>query len=625
VEQESRDAFRAVLPAAWTVAWIEQDYGIDARVDVFDDGLATGLAFGAQLKATDEPNLRKALKAKVDVTALNYMSAQADPVLLVRFHGPTSRTYARWLHRKDVVLKRAKQKTVTLAWSEGDLLDATRTAALMEEVRRFRRFRAAGLDGISVGVMLDPPLDVHATAVTMLLNAASTAVGGFLRFGGDGPHDADAHVTSKMLRVDMSVASARIEFPNARATAEEVAANVLVACAVCLSRVGRPDVAAALVAGVPRAPVLDSEQVAELVAAAFLSAGRWRDASDLARRHRTVGGNASVLSLALGIGLLLHSDDIPWQDRAHVAGNLTGDAADKQAAGLSEAGAAWYTAGNFLFHTVHDYPAALAAYENAAAARPDYLDQDYYLGELAAAQFETGLYDDAAATYDKAIAADTHDPGLIARRADVLAHAGRYAQALAEFDRYMSDAGTGRRDVWVLERDALRTVVVRTGLDSQTRSEPPPDADLESALAADALYSPAWIQIAADDAADDLDTAFDALLVACAFPSPDTPEPWATALQITFLAGLTELFDRLAAVAWRRVGKDLVAQVLAHNDALDPIELPVFLAAFEAKVAELQRIGGGVDIRFLHDDGTRDVVSLRGPSATARSDAGGPG
>jgi tetratricopeptide (TPR) repeat protein len=617
VETESEKAFQAVLPSEWTVAWTREDYGIDGRVEIFERGFATGLSFGAQLKATDEPDLRKALKAKVDVTALNYMSAQADPVLLVRFHAPTGRVYARWLHRKDVVLKRAEQKTVTVAWSPSDLLDRSDAAGLAEEVRRFRRFRTAGLDGVLVGVVLDPPLTAHEAAVEMLLNTMSvSAAGGFLRFGGPGPYDADVRAGGKMLRVDMSVASTRIEFPAADASARQVAENVLVACAVCLARVGRPDVAAALVATAPDAPVLGSYQVTELAAAAFAGAGRWREASDLVRHGRDPDGDPTPLSVALRVLLLLHAHQIPVADRRHVSDNMLADAETELAAGRDTAGATFYSAGNFLFNVVHDYPAALAAYENAAAAREDYADQGYYLGELAAAQFETGAHDAALTTYDQAISADPDDPHLIARRADVLAHAGRYGDALDELDRYEHAAGDdGMLPVWELERDALRTVVARVGRAQQRTGPPQPGADPAAVLAADGLAPHAWIETAAEHASrDELDAALDALLVACAFPTREVPEPWPLALHVTFVAGLDDLFDRLVAVAWRRFGEDLVADVLAHNDALDPDSQPAFLTAFGTRIDELRgRAPGSVDVRFLNDDGTRDVVRIRRP------------
>ena len=58
LEALSRSAMRACLPPGWVVRDVHQDdYGVDQQVEIFDDGLATGLMFHVQLKATDEPSL----------------------------------------------------------------------------------------------------------------------------------------------------------------------------------------------------------------------------------------------------------------------------------------------------------------------------------------------------------------------------------------------------------------------------------------------------------------------------------------------------------------------------------------------------------------------------------------
>lgn len=168
--------------------------------------------------------------------------------------------------------------------------------------------------------------------------------------------------------------------------------------------------------------------------------------------------------------------------------------------------------------------------------------------------------------------------------------------------------------VWALARDALRTVASRVG-GAQQRADPPPGADPAAVLAADGLSPQAWVEVAADHASRmELGAALDALLVACAFPDGRAAEPWPLALHITFVAGLDDEFDRLVAVAWRRFGEDLVADVLEHNDALEPGSLPAFLRSFGSKIDELRmQERGSVDLRVLNDDGTRDVVSIRRP------------
>jgi tetratricopeptide (TPR) repeat protein len=611
VEEESLQAFRSVLPAEWTVARIQADYGIDARVDIFEQGAATGLAFSAQIKGTDEPDLRRALKAKVDVTALTYMSAQADPVLLVRYHAPTGRLYGRWLHHKDIILKRKEQKTYVITWSHSDLLGQSGANLLVDEVRRFRRFSAGRLENISVHVELSTALAPQAPALAMMLTEASSRAGDFLLFNRPAPHDASVTVTEGMLRVDMGITSTRIEFPAAGASVQDIAANIIVASAVCLAKVGRPDVSASLIYAIQAAPALANEEVARLVASAFASAGRWRGASDLARHHLTATDQAPFFRFALVLEILLHASEIPPDDARHVADNMVDVAIDVERRGKSKAGAEYYTAANFLFHTVHDYPRALAAYEDAARVRPDYLQQGYYLGELAAAQFETGAYELSAATYELAIAIDS-TPGFLACRADSLAHSGRYRDALTEFELYEVAAGADAASRWLLEARALRTVLDHIEADQHTPRPTDDQGVRATSIAAEALSPMAWHENAKVSAqAENPTGALEALVVVCAFPSLEVSEPWGAALATAYVLGQTELFDLLAETAWGRRGDLFAAEIALEHEQLGPNSIPGFLETLREKVDALRAADHpGVDLRLVHQDGFRDVVRI---------------
>jgi len=73
LETESRRAFGALLPSELVNRPLESDYGIDEQVEVFHKaGSALGLMFLAQLKATDAPNRRSALKVSLRVDTLGY-------------------------------------------------------------------------------------------------------------------------------------------------------------------------------------------------------------------------------------------------------------------------------------------------------------------------------------------------------------------------------------------------------------------------------------------------------------------------------------------------------------------------------------------------------------------------
>lgn len=53
LETKSRRLFEAAIPDDWVVTEAGTDYGVDLRVEIFEDGSATGLQFNVQLKATD--------------------------------------------------------------------------------------------------------------------------------------------------------------------------------------------------------------------------------------------------------------------------------------------------------------------------------------------------------------------------------------------------------------------------------------------------------------------------------------------------------------------------------------------------------------------------------------------
>jgi uncharacterized heparinase superfamily protein len=68
LEAESVLAIQNAIPSTWVYRIPEYDYGIDGEIEIFDDkGLATGKKFLVQLKATDEQNIKKALKFRGQV------------------------------------------------------------------------------------------------------------------------------------------------------------------------------------------------------------------------------------------------------------------------------------------------------------------------------------------------------------------------------------------------------------------------------------------------------------------------------------------------------------------------------------------------------------------------------
>jgi Domain of unknown function (DUF4365) len=97
LETESQRALANAVPSGWVVRHLENDYGIDGTVEIFEGGHATALSFHVQLKATDNADLPNALRSvRFPLERAEYYSDQKLPVLIVLYHAPSEQLYTRW-------------------------------------------------------------------------------------------------------------------------------------------------------------------------------------------------------------------------------------------------------------------------------------------------------------------------------------------------------------------------------------------------------------------------------------------------------------------------------------------------------------------------------------------------
>ncbi len=401
VEEASRARLRSALPLEWAISDTTHDYGLDARVDLFRGGMASGLAFWVQLKSTDEPDLSRALKVSFEVSALNFMSAQADPALLLLHHGPTDRLFAQWLHRARIVLRKPDQKTVTVKWAEEHELGTDPSAALRWEAQRFRKIRQAGIGGIGARLQIDAA-PAEATAIRLAISRLFRRVGGHMSLTDVEDPDVTIRLSADVLEVDMSVSSLNVDMADGGGLADPVP-NIAAACAHCFESLGRSDLATALVLAEPHASLLQDEPIALHLAPAFVAAGRLADAATLLVRYAESGSGPRMFETALLMSLGANASEIDLEgevvgsDLLRVAGAL--EAADRG----DDAAAAFYNAGNFLFSVANDPTRARTALTRAGELRTDYLGRAYFLAELAATHFETGSYESAEDLYRRSL------------------------------------------------------------------------------------------------------------------------------------------------------------------------------------------------------------------------------
>lgn len=138
LETESLTAFSASLPSGWVFRNMTPDYGLDGIVEVFDDrGLAMGLLFFVQVKATDNISPDTALRVQLPKRLLDYYSTLVLPVLLVVFQAPTSTLYARWIVDESFPLPR-KPESTTIRLSVEDEWTPARFPVIIQELESLR-------------------------------------------------------------------------------------------------------------------------------------------------------------------------------------------------------------------------------------------------------------------------------------------------------------------------------------------------------------------------------------------------------------------------------------------------------------------------------------------------------
>jgi hypothetical protein len=119
LEAESVLAIQNAIPSTWVYRTPEYDYGIDGEIEIFDDeGIATGKKLLVQLKATDEKNIKKALKLRLRIESANYFDSLENPVLVVRYLSSNKKLYYRWFHSFDQYYEKVSDKSLAFNFEE---------------------------------------------------------------------------------------------------------------------------------------------------------------------------------------------------------------------------------------------------------------------------------------------------------------------------------------------------------------------------------------------------------------------------------------------------------------------------------------------------------------------------
>lgn len=623
LESISRDRFRSWLQSrGWVVRPIDSpDYGLDDLVEVFTDEEATGLTFNVQARATDQEDLDRTLRVRVRSEQQNYFAAQNDPVLLVRYHAPTDRLYAQWFHRVD---PHPGSSSSTIHFDETMELTDEAIDALPREVALVRNIRAADVDW---------PITVHVTCVDLrqarhlAIAMSALANRNFIRVT-ESPDNHEPGVTVNVeedrLAVHGGLASCTFHGATSSQDFDDLAADALLGVAVALASIGQTRAAAAIaLLAAPVAPSLEEPEVLVRLAGG-LARGREISAAVTIGRALIRRGRLAPARFLTPTAVIAASYDLNESEIADVSRFLV-ELADAEIAANdpTSAAAAAYSAGNWFFHSAQQYPSALEWYRRAGDLDDTYLDRGYYLSERAAALFECGAFLESAYWYQRAIESGSQPPKTRARRADALMFAGRYQEALAEFENY-KQRPDAFEPVWLAKDAALRMVIQETGFSVQDRNPERADhvakgaagiedatarlSEYNRAIAEDALCARAWHHIAvtlANDLEQPARAAGPMLMSALDQRGSDL---WAEALLLAFAAGDEVLINVVAAAAAADSGATFVDAVRRKTTYL-PDDVADTLLAFATEVCtESDPTEHGFTLRYRNDHGDLEEV-----------------
>lgn len=487
-EHELADAgvleFRRRFPK-WVIRSLEEnDYGVDAEVEVFDlDGHATGITFKAQIKATDSEAKSNRLSVRINRSTLNYWRSLDVPVLVYVYSVADDQGYARWAHSYDQAVDSRRQirsdsRKLTFPFRLEHQIQQWTYSRLTEELHAIRALKArVSLGSIPVRVRTDGQAvsdSLMAAIESELINAFSTARGIFQVAENEATASALVQISTERVRFSMpaEISSGTIWRPRDGLTVlsqpSAIAADILLLGACVLSNIGLHQKAKTLgdmFAGSASFPHLgeftgnlvlsyldqdDPEGAVKFIVPLLLD-------SEVAYRQ---AGEIAVAPLVLGETSTLTQDAFQILMDALVASGEMETAQGNSAMGANRI----YLAGG-LARARKEFDAAVSLYRRLPDWEASYEDRGYYYRELGGAFADLGRWHEAAASYRKAIA--TSDQTLSDIHfvlADALLHSGNYSEALAE------SAVPDSKDVFV-RKSLLVSHVARFVVDSVGRTQ----------------------------------------------------------------------------------------------------------------------------------------------------------
>lgn len=586
LETESRNALRTAIPSAWVFRDTDQDYGIDAEVEIFDESnTSTGAKFSIQLKATDEVSLRKALRIRLPWSKVKYYSSMDLPVLIVRYHSSSNSLYYIWFHSLDPYYVSKTNTGISFIIPEVNIWNGSTPKKLSDEVTAYREINSPILRRpvrMSLSIEGEEVNGVEFYRIETMLRQCFREVSHILEIvKADDEKYGYANIinlTSEKCEIKLGGAHGCTfhtqKLDGISLEALSLAKDVMLAVGLALDHKGHPTEGAEIIARFWRGSyAIKDYKIVLGLAKCLARANQIHQAliisEELFKEESTFEVAQYLLLQFLG---RISSRTGPEVELGVQILRRIIKIIEKKGGLETTAASLHYNCANLL-RGMDRYKEALGHYRQAGRLDNSYLGRPYYWQELASVLFLSNRYAIASRMYSCSldIKDDKHIKALYA---DSLLFAGEYKQAEEVFDGILTEPIDIADCEWALKSHAIDWIRKYIGVDKQKRITPIFTEDFNPALSqstigqtesacinalkSDALSAIAWFNIGAVKLREqDYTGALNCYLVA-ALVVPCDVESW---INVISLAKKTEnilLFSAALVTAYEKNGYDFL-------------------------------------------------------------------
>lgn len=149
LEDQSVRFFCSCLPNNWTCEKPTPDYGVDLRVDIYEDRDATGLELLVQLKASKAATAGETEIAQLRTASYNYLRGKLQVKMLVKFVVEDGDGY--WLLFRDIPPPNQANDTFSVRIPTSNRLSTIEWAEIQRYVRKITDRKLAAIRKEAIG------------------------------------------------------------------------------------------------------------------------------------------------------------------------------------------------------------------------------------------------------------------------------------------------------------------------------------------------------------------------------------------------------------------------------------------------------------------------------------------